>query len=66
MDEKIENMFGFIDGLIDEAHEAYFECESEKEKAMLDGKIKAYWEVCRYMSNVFETEERHILNTLMQ
>lgn len=65
MDEKIKSICDAIDELIDIAHETYFECESEKERAMLDGKIKAYWEVYRFIANVFETEDKDILNAIM-
>ena len=51
LNEVIE-LNNVIDYLIDVADEEYFKNTDEIERARLDGKIKAYWEVKNYVENI--------------
>ena len=54
--KKVIELNNIIDDLIDNAHEEYMYCSSETDKAWLDGKIKAYWEVKNYVENILVME----------
>lgn len=51
LNEVIE-LNNIIDYLIDVADEEYFKNTDVIERARLDGKIKAYWEVKNYVENI--------------
>ena len=54
---KIHDLNDIIDNLIDIAHEKYFETSDEIERAKLDGRIKAYWEVKNHVENILVVEK---------
>lgn len=58
MIEKVFKLNEIIDNLIDLAHEKYLNSTDETEKAKLDGRIKAYWEVKDYLENIFLVVEK--------
>lgn len=53
---KLIKMNNEIDSLIDLAHNLYMNTESKEEKAVLDKKIKAYWEVKNPVENMLIKE----------
>ena len=47
-----------IDSLIDLAHNLYMNTESEEEKAALDKKIKAYWDIKNIAENMLKISRK--------
>lgn len=46
-----------IDRFIDAAHENYLKLENDKDKAAIDGEIKAYWNLKNLVEEFLEAEE---------
>ena len=55
---KLIKMNNDIDSLIDLAHNLYMNTESEEEKAVLDKKIKAYWDIKNIAENMLKISRK--------
>lgn len=51
---KLIKMNNDIDSLIDLAHNLYMNTENKEEKAVLNKKIKAYWEIKNLVENMLK------------
>jgi len=56
--EKALRLNDDLENWIDIAHEAFMGCDDELEKARLDGKLKAYWEVKNHVEEMLEIDKK--------